>query len=82
MFGSFALPRNSGGDRPRKEAEILADHQKPINHTAFDEPAVNAAGHSRPTWFVVSAEDQVLDASAQKLFAGRMKATRTVVEGG
>jgi pimeloyl-ACP methyl ester carboxylesterase len=77
-----AFPVVFGADLPKKEAEILAGKQKPINHTAFDEPASNAAWHNKPSWFVVSNKDLVLDPSAQNLFAGRMKATKTVVEGG
>jgi pimeloyl-ACP methyl ester carboxylesterase len=77
-----AFPTVFGGDLPKKEAEILAGKQKPINHTAFDEPARNAAWHTKPSWFVVSNKDLVLDPSAQNLFAGRMKATKTVIEGG
>ncbi len=77
-----AFPVVFGADLPKKEAEILADKQKPINHTAFDEPANNAAWHTKPSWFVVSSKDLVLDPGAQNLFAGRMKATTTVVEGG
>jgi pimeloyl-ACP methyl ester carboxylesterase len=77
-----AFPTVFGGDLPKKEAEILAGKQKPINHTAFDEPARNAAWHTKPSWFVVSNKDLVLDPAAQNLFAGRMKATKTVIEGG
>jgi pimeloyl-ACP methyl ester carboxylesterase len=76
------FPAVFGADLAKKEAEILAGKQKPINHTAFDEPASNAAWHTKPSWFVVSNKDLVLDPSAQNLFAGRMKATKTVVEGG
>jgi pimeloyl-ACP methyl ester carboxylesterase len=71
-----------GADLPKQEAEILAGKQKPINHTAFDEPARVAAWHTKPSWFVVSAKDLVLEPAAQNLFADRMKATKTVVEGG
>jgi pimeloyl-ACP methyl ester carboxylesterase len=77
-----AFPTVFGGDLPKREAEILAGKQKPINHTAFDEPARNAAWHTKPSWFVVSNKDLVLDPAAQNLFAGRMKATKTVIEGG
>jgi pimeloyl-ACP methyl ester carboxylesterase len=76
-----AFPAVFGADLPKKEAEILAGKQKPINHTAFDEPARSAAWHTKPSWFVVSNKDLVLDPSAQNLFAG-MNATKTVVEGG
>lgn len=77
-----AFPAVFGADLPKKEAEVLAGKQKPINHTAFDEPARSAAWHTKPSWFVVSNRDLVLDPSAQNLFAGRMKATKAVVEGG
>jgi pimeloyl-ACP methyl ester carboxylesterase len=77
-----AFPTVFGGDLPKKEAEILADKQKPINHTAFDDAARYAAWHTKPSWFVISNKDLVLDPSAQNLFADRMKATKTVIEGG
>lgn len=77
-----AFPTVFGADLPKKEAEILAGKQRPINHTAFDEPARNAAWHTKPSWFVISNKDLVLDPSAQNLFADRMHATKTVVEGG
>jgi pimeloyl-ACP methyl ester carboxylesterase len=71
-----------GQDLPAAESASLADKQMPINHTAFDEPATVAAWHSKPSCFVVSDEDLILDPSAQKFFANRIKATTTIVEGG
>lgn len=71
-----------GQDLPASKAESLADAQLPINHTAFAEPATVAAWHSKPSWFVVSDKDLILDPSAQKFFANRIKATTTIVEGG
>jgi pimeloyl-ACP methyl ester carboxylesterase len=41
-----------------------------------------AAWHSKPSWFVVSNKDLILDPSSQKFFANRIKATTTIVEGG
>jgi len=77
-----AFPTVFGQDLPAKEATALANAQRPINHTAFDEPATMAAWHSKPSWFVVSDKDLILEPSAQKFFANRIKATTTVVEGG
>ena len=77
-----AYPSVFGEDLPASEAESLANTQRPINHTAFDEPATVAAWHSKPSWFVVSDKDLILDPSAQKFFANRIKATTTIVEGG
>jgi pimeloyl-ACP methyl ester carboxylesterase len=71
-----------GQDLPSSESEALANAQLPINHTAFDEPATVAAWHSKPSWFVVSDKDLILDPSAQRFFAGRIKASTTIVEGG
>jgi pimeloyl-ACP methyl ester carboxylesterase len=71
-----------GRDLPASKSESLANAQLPINHTAFDEPATVAAWHSKPSWFVVSDKDLILDPSAQKFFANRIKATTTIVEGG
>lgn len=77
-----AFPTVFGQDLPASEAESLANKQMPINHTAFDEPATVAAWHSKPSWFVVSNKDLILDPSAQKFFANRIKATTSIVEGG
>ncbi len=77
-----AFPIVFGADLPAKEAELLAGKQKPINHIAFGKPAVNAAWHVKPSWFVVSNKDLVPDPKVQNFFAGRIKATTTIVEGG
>jgi pimeloyl-ACP methyl ester carboxylesterase len=71
-----------GQDLPARESRALANAQLPINHAAFDEPATVAAWHSKPSWFVVSDKDQILDPGAQRFFANRIKATTTIVEGG
>jgi pimeloyl-ACP methyl ester carboxylesterase len=77
-----AFPTVFGQDLPTSESEALANTQLPINHTSFDEPATAAAWHTKPSWFVVSDKDLILDPSSQKFFANRIKATTTIVEGG
>jgi pimeloyl-ACP methyl ester carboxylesterase len=77
-----AFPKVFGQDLPLHEAEALANGQLPINHTAFDEPATVAAWHSKPSWYVVSGKDLLLDPTAQNFFATRMKATTSTVAGG
>jgi len=77
-----AFPTVFGQDLPASESESLANTQLPINHTSFDEPATVAAWHTKPSWFVVSNKDLILDPSSQKFFANRIKATTTIVEGG
>jgi pimeloyl-ACP methyl ester carboxylesterase len=75
------FPSAVAGDLPNDIGAYLAAHQMPINHTAFDAPAEIAAWHVKPSWYVLSSKDLVLDPHAQAFFAQRMKATVTTVEG-
>lgn len=75
------FPSAVAGDLPAKVGEHLAAHQMPINHTAFDAPAQIAAWHDKPSWYVISAQDLVLDPHAQAFFAERIKARVTTVAG-
>ena len=77
-----AFPRVFGTDLPLSESESLANKQLPINHTAFDEKAMQAAWHVKPSWYVLSNKDLVLPPTAQTFFANRIKATTTSVAGG
>ncbi|SHG30875.1 Alpha/beta hydrolase family protein [Kaistia soli DSM 19436] len=75
------FPAAVAGDLPKAIGEHLAAHQMPINHTAFDAPATVAAWHDKPSWYVLSTKDLVLDPHAQEFFAGRIKAKVTKVDG-
>lgn len=75
------FPSAVAGDLPAEIGEHLAAHQMPINDTAFDEPAQVAAWHDKPSWYVLSSQDLVLDPHAQAFFAERMKAKVTMVDG-
>lgn len=75
------FPTAVAGDLPKEIGAHLAAHQMPINHTAFDAPAEIAAWHVKPSWYVLSAKDEVLDPHAQAFFADRIKAKVTTVDG-
>ena len=75
------FPSAVAGDLPKAVGEHLAAHQMPINHPAFDAPAAVAAWHDKPSWYVLSTKDLVLDPHAQEFFAGRIKAQVTKVDG-
>ena len=75
------FPAVVAGDLPKAVGEALANKQMALNHTAFDAPAEIAAWHVKPSWYVISTEDQVLDPHAQEFFAQRMKAQVTKVAG-
>ena len=75
------FPAAVAADLPRNIGEYLATHQMPLNHTAFDAVTKIAAWHVKPSWYVLSAQDQLLDPHAQAFFAERMKAKVTTVDG-
>jgi len=75
------FPSVVAGDLPPAIGEALANKQMALNHTAFDAPTEVAAWHVKPSWYVISTEDQVLDPHAQQFFAERMKAKVTSVAG-
>ena len=68
-------------DLPPKVAEALANSQLPLNHTAFESPVDVAAWHDKPTFYVVTTKDRLLAPDAQKMFAARIKAKVTEVNG-
>ncbi|WP_034995550.1 alpha/beta hydrolase [Beijerinckia mobilis] len=75
------FPSAVAGDLPKEVGEHLAAHQMPINHTAFDAATEVAAWHDKPSWYVLTSKDQVLDPHAQAFFAERIKAKVTTVKG-
>ncbi len=75
------FPSAVAADLPPQIAEALANHQLPLNHTAFEAPVDVAAWRDKPTFYVVSTKDKVIAPEAQKFFANRMKAQTTDVPG-
>lgn len=75
------FPSAVAGDLPKEIGEYLAAHQMPINHSAFDAPTEVAAWHEKPSWYVLTSQDLVLDPHAQAFFAERIRAKVTTVEG-
>lgn len=75
------FPTVFAGDVDPAEAEVMATHQLPINHTSFDVVAEVAAWHDKPSWFAVTGKDLMIDPAAQGFFAKRMKATVVPIDG-
>jgi pimeloyl-ACP methyl ester carboxylesterase len=75
------FPSAVAADLPPQIAESLANHQLPLNHTAFEAPVDTAAWRDKPTFYVISTKDKVIAPEAQKLFAAGMKAQTTEVAG-
>jgi pimeloyl-ACP methyl ester carboxylesterase len=75
------FPSAVAADLPIKIAEALANSQLPLNHTAFEAPVDVAAWHNKPTFYVVTTKDKLLAPEAQRMFAVRMNAKTTEVNG-
>nr|WP_310296007.1 alpha/beta hydrolase [Rhizobium sp. BE258] len=76
-----AFPKVIAADVPPKIAEALANNQLPLNHTAFEAKVTRAAWHTKPSFYVVSGQDKLLDPKDQHFFASRINAKTTQVEG-
>lgn len=71
------FPKFFAGDLPQAEAEAMAADQLPSNPANFDAVADVAAWHDKPNFYVVTTEDLMIPADAQRFFAGRINATVT-----
>lgn len=67
------------GDLPQADAEAMAARQLPSNPANFEAAAEIAAWHDKPSFYVVTADDMVLPADAQRFFAGRINASVTEI---
>ncbi len=74
-----AYPRVFVGDVPAAEGAELAKKQRPIDGAAFGTPATVAAWHLKPTYYAISANDQMIPPQAEAFFAQRMKATTVTI---
>jgi pimeloyl-ACP methyl ester carboxylesterase len=75
------FPSAVAADLPPHIAESLANHQLPLNHTAFEAPVDTAAWQNKPTFYVISTKDKVIAPDAQRYFANKIKAQITEVAG-
>ena len=57
----------------------MAARQLPSNPANFAAEAEVAAWHDKPNHYVVTSEDRVIPADAQRFFAGRIGATVTEI---
>lgn len=73
------FPKLFAGDVPVAEAEAMAAAQLPSNPANFEAVAEVAAWHDKPNFYVVTTEDLMLPADAQRFFAGRLNAEVTEI---
>ncbi len=69
-------------DLPEGEARVLAAVQPPLAASTFSDTATVAAWESRPCWYLVSAEDRVVNVDLERQFAAQMNARTTELKAG
>jgi len=65
---------NFAQDLPMAERKILAATQGPTNGAAFGAKLTNAAWKTKPTWYVVAANDRMIAPDLERKFAKTMNA--------
>jgi pimeloyl-ACP methyl ester carboxylesterase len=61
--------------------DFMADSQVPIQPSGIVAKATKAAWKTRPTWYLVSAQDAIIPPDNERVFAKRMKATTAEASG-
>ena len=72
--------KNIAPDIPAAEARALAVTQRRLAGKAFGQTVTVAAWKSKPSWFIVTADDRVVSAELQAAEARRMEARTTVLQ--
>jgi len=69
------FPTVFAADVPADEAQKMAAGQLATSPTIFAAPSTVAAWHTKPSYYVVASNDQMIPPQAEAAFAQRMKAT-------
>jgi pimeloyl-ACP methyl ester carboxylesterase len=78
-FPQEALPDWLAQDLPAENARLLASVQTPIHASVFDERVSEAAWRAKPTWYLVTDQDRIIDPVLQHEMASRIKANTATV---
>jgi pimeloyl-ACP methyl ester carboxylesterase len=79
MMTPKGIEENFAQDLPKTERKILAATQGPTNGAAFGAKLANAAWKTKPTWYVVAANDRMIAPDLERQFAKTMKAKTITV---
>jgi pimeloyl-ACP methyl ester carboxylesterase len=72
-----AIAQDFAQDVGPEEANLIAVSQGPVNSTAFDTKVTAAAWTSKPSWYIVSTKDRMIQPDAERAFAKKIKAKTT-----
>jgi pimeloyl-ACP methyl ester carboxylesterase len=69
-------------DLPLPERQLLLDTQGPTAKIALTAPVSAVAWRSKPSWFIVAAEDRAIPPALEMAEASKMKATTVTLQSG
>ena len=75
------FPASFAGDLPAEEAAFMADSQVPWGVDALGGTVTDPAWRTRPSWYLVTTEDQMIPPPAQRTMSERAGSTTTEVAG-
>ena len=76
-----AFPHIFAADVPIETTRFMALSQRPLSAAAFTEPAGPPAWRAKPTWGIVSSEDNTINPDVERFGYERAEMTVTEVEG-
>lgn len=75
-----SLAKNFAQDVPAAQVKIMTATQGPIAGKAFGEPVTTAAWKTKASYFIVAANDRMIQPELQKALAKKINATTTVLQ--
>jgi len=81
FFNHDAFLGGFAPDVPIADREFMFADQVPLAVSVFTLPITNPAWKLKPSWYLVSANDQVIPPDVERMYAKRMKATTEEVAG-
>jgi pimeloyl-ACP methyl ester carboxylesterase len=80
LLSAKSVRENFAQDVEPGEAEVMAATQGAIRAAAFEEKVSVAAWRAKPSWYIVSAEDRMINPGAQRALAQRIGATTVTLQ--
>src|SRR5258706_7817969 len=74
-------PASFAGDVSPEKAAFMADSQVPWSVNALGGTISEPAWRTKPSWYLLTTDDQMIPAAAQRLMAKRASATVVEVKG-
>src|SRR5882762_8927217 len=81
LLDKAKFPASFAGDVSPEKAEFMADSQVPWGVNALGGTTSEAAWKTKPSWYLLTTDDKMIPAAAQRLMAKRAGATVVEVKG-